>query len=57
MTFLDAAYEILKRAGQPLHYVEIASRALASGLLDTRGQTPEATMGSRTKKRVLTCPS
>jgi restriction system protein len=47
MTFLDAAYEILKRAGQPLHYAEIASRALAAGLLDTRGQTPEATMGSR----------
>jgi restriction system protein len=47
MTFLDAAYEVLKRAGQPLHYVEIANHALASGLLDTRGQTPEATMGSR----------
>jgi restriction system protein len=46
-TFLDAAYEILKQAGQPLHYAEIANRALAAGLLDTRGQTPEATMGSR----------
>jgi restriction system protein len=47
MTFLDAAYEILKRAGQPLHYAEITARTLAAGLLDTRGQTPEATMGSR----------
>jgi len=47
MTFLDAAYEILKQAGQPLHYTLIAQRALAAGLLDTRGQTPEATMGSR----------
>jgi restriction system protein len=47
MTFLDAAYEILKHAGGPLHYTEIANRALATGLLDTRGQTPEATMGSR----------
>jgi restriction system protein len=47
MTFLDAAYEILKQAGQPLHYADIASHALAAGLLDTRGQTPEATMGSR----------
>ncbi len=47
MTFLDAAYQILKQAGQPLHYTDIAARALAAGLLDTQGQTPEATMGSR----------
>jgi hypothetical protein len=47
MTFLEAAYEILKRAGEPLHYTEITARALAAGLLDTRGQTPDATMGSR----------
>jgi restriction system protein len=47
MTFLEAAYEVLKQAHQPLHYTEIATRALAAGLLDTRGQTPEATMGSR----------
>jgi hypothetical protein len=25
MTFLDAAYEILKRAGQPLYYAENAN--------------------------------
>ena len=47
MTFLEAALEILKQAGQPLHYTEITERALAAGLVDTRGQTPEATMGSR----------
>jgi restriction system protein len=47
MTFLDAAYEVLKQAGQPLHYTELANRALAAGLLDTRGQTPKATMDSR----------
>ena len=47
MNFLDAAYQVLAQAGQPLHYSEIASRALAAGLLDTSGQTPEATMGSR----------
>jgi restriction system protein len=55
MTFLDAAYEILKQESRSLHYAEIAQRALDAGLLDTRGQTPEATMGSRlyvdTKKR------
>ena len=47
MKFLDAAHEILRQANQPLHYTEIAARALEAGLLDTRGQTPEATMGSR----------
>ena len=47
MNFLEAAYEILKLAGQPLHYAEITQRALQKGILDTKGQTPEATMGSR----------
>lgn len=40
MNFLDAAYEILKQAGKPLHYIEITNRALSAGLLDTKGQTP-----------------
>ncbi len=47
ITFLDAAQQVLKQAGEPLHYAEITRRALAAGLVDTRGQTPEATMGSR----------
>lgn len=47
MQFKDAAYEILKKAGKPLHYREIAAQALSERLLDTIGQTPEATMGSR----------
>jgi restriction system protein len=47
VTFLDAAYQVLRQAGQPLHYTEITSRALAAKLIDTEGQTPEATMGSR----------
>ena len=47
MTFLDAAYQVLRQAGQPLHYAEITARALAANLIDTKGQTPEATMGSR----------
>ena len=46
MQFKDAAYEILKKAGQPLHYKEIASRAIEAGLLETLGRTPEATMGA-----------
>lgn len=47
MNFLESAYQILHQAKQPFHYKEIARRALAAGLLDTKGQTPEATMGSR----------
>jgi restriction system protein len=46
MQFKDAAYEILKEAGQPLHYKEIAVRAQAAGLLETSGRTPDATMGA-----------
>jgi hypothetical protein len=30
MTRLDAAYTILKAAGQPLHFEDITQRALAS---------------------------
>jgi len=47
MTFLDAAHEILKQAGQPLHYREIARRALEQGLIESRGKTPEATMNAQ----------
>jgi restriction system protein len=47
MNFLDAAYKVLKDSQKPLRYTEITARALAKGLLDTRGQTPESTMGSR----------
>ncbi len=47
MQFKDAAYEILKKAEIPLHYKEIASRAQTEGLLETTGQTPEATMGAQ----------
>ena len=46
MQFKDAAYEILKQAGKPLHYNEITERALATNLLETAGQTPHATMGA-----------
>jgi restriction endonuclease Mrr len=47
MQFKDAAYEILKHAGEPLHYNEITDRALDQHILTTAGQTPHATMGSR----------
>jgi restriction system protein len=47
MNFLDTAYEVLNQVKKPLHYIEIARQGLANGLLDTQGQTPEASMGSR----------
>lgn len=47
MNFLDAAYQILKQTGTPLHYADITRRALTANLLDTKGQTPEATMSAR----------
>lgn len=46
MQFKDAAYEILQKNGKPLHYKEIATRAMAAGMLDTLGRTPDATMGA-----------
>ncbi|MDY0125926.1 MAG: restriction endonuclease [Anaerolineaceae bacterium] len=46
MQFKDAAFEVLKKEGKPLHYQEIASRALALGILETEGETPGSTMGA-----------
>jgi len=36
MTYLDAAFTILKAAGQPLHFEEITQRALARMLIAPR---------------------
>ena len=46
MQFKDAAYEILKHAGGPLHYNEITERAMTAGILAYSGQTPHATMAA-----------
>jgi len=47
MTYLEAAYDVLRAAKQPLHYSEITHRALEQGMIVPTGLTPEATMGSR----------
>jgi len=47
MTFTEAAVEVLRRAGKPLHYSEIATVALRDNLLSHVGQDPEVTMGQR----------
>lgn len=43
-TFKQAAIEILKKEGKPLHYKEITRLALEAGLFETQGATPEQTM-------------
>ena len=44
MSFLDAAYQVLEKAKEPLRYREITRRALEQGLIQTKGKTPEATL-------------
>lgn len=46
MTFLDAAIEILRDAKDPLHFSEIAKRAVSDKLLSHVGRDPEAAMQS-----------
>lgn len=47
LSFLEAAYNILKRKNRPLSSGEIASMAISGGLISTRGKTPSATMGAQ----------
>jgi len=46
MQFKEAAFEILKNEGKPLHYNTITDKAIEAGYLETTGDTPHATMGS-----------
>jgi len=46
-TFKQAAVEVLKKTKRALHYTEITRLALESGILETEGVTPEATMNSQ----------
>jgi len=47
LTVIDAAYQVLAAAGEPLHSNAIAQRMLAQSLWTTKGQTPGATVDSR----------
>ena len=47
MNALEAAIQVLKEAGQPLHYFEITKRILDRGLWETSGKTPEATVNAQ----------
>jgi restriction system protein len=46
MSFLDAAENVLRRSQNqaPMHYRAITDQALAEGLVESAGQTPEATV-------------
>ncbi len=46
-SFKDIAYQILTEAGKPLHYREITEIAQDTGLLNTQGKTPWATMNAQ----------
>ena len=48
MSFRDAAEHVLKglKDGQRLHYRDLTERAIADGLIQTEGKTPEATMSA-----------
>ncbi len=47
MTFIEAAAEVLRQAGKPLHYKEITELAVAKNLLSHVGKTPDVTMSHR----------
>lgn len=44
---LEAAYRVLREAGEPLHVEEITRRILATGIWCTNGKTPSATVNAR----------
>lgn len=47
MTFTEAAVEVLRLVGKPLHYKKITEIAIERNLLSHVGKTPETTMSSR----------
>jgi len=56
MTFLEAALDILKREGRPLHFKELTERAMTKKLLTFVGRTPEVTMQTQLTSAVKKAP-
>jgi HB1, ASXL, restriction endonuclease HTH domain/Restriction endonuclease len=56
MTFVEAAFEVLRWEGRPLHYKELTERALAKKLLTFVGRTPEVTMQTQLTAAVKKAP-
>jgi hypothetical protein len=46
MTYYEAALQVLTAARNPLTTQEITDRAIARGLINPRGRTPNATMAA-----------
>lgn len=53
MNSVDAAYAVLKEAGKPLHYAEIARRVVQSQLWVTSGKTPENTINRDINQEIM----
>ena len=47
MTFTEAALEVLRREGKPLHFKKIVELAIRENLLDHVGKIPEETMADQ----------
>ena len=56
MTFLEAALEILRREGKPLHFKDLTERAMGKKLLTFVGRTPEVTMQTQLTAAVKKAP-
>jgi hypothetical protein len=47
MTFTEAAIEVLRREGKPLHFKKIAEIAIREALLEHVGKVPDDTMADQ----------
>ena len=52
MKSIDAAYQILLAAGEPLHVEEITRRMLEQGSWSSKGLTPEYTINTNLLKEI-----
>lgn len=52
MTFYEAAVEVLRQVGRPLHYKKITEFAVRRSLLSHVGKTPELSMANRLEQAV-----
>ena len=52
MTLLQAAEQVLRSAGEPLHYRELTKRMLAQDLFTTRSLTPAASVSSTISQEI-----
>src|SRR5215470_2795607 len=52
MTFIEAAIDVLRQTGRPLHVRELTERSIKLNLLSHTGRAPEATMQTRLAQEV-----